>query len=83
MNKMLLFLVFRTVNTAYQSEFLALGLRSYVLGLKFLQSQLQNSCGVESLTPECSGVRPLIITAKIRVAKLSAPFFFSKFLLLY
>ena len=36
MTKVLVFQVFRTENTAYQSEFHVLGLICYVLGLKFL-----------------------------------------------
>ena len=52
----LLRVVFRTEYTALHTEFHALGLRNYVTGLEFLQSQPQNSFGVGFLTPECSGV---------------------------
>ena len=58
MIKMLLFQVLGLKIQPYSQSFtfLVLGLRSYVLGLKFLQSQPQNCSGVGSLTPECTGV---------------------------
>ena len=56
MMNLLLCVVFRTEYTALHTEFHVLGLRNYVLGLKFLQFQPENSFGVGCLTPECSGV---------------------------
>ena len=45
---MLLFQVFRTENTAYQSKFHVLGLRSYVLGLRFLRATPETVLGLVS-----------------------------------
>ena len=45
---MLLFQVFRTENTAYQSKFHVLRLRSYVLGLRFLRANPETVLGLVS-----------------------------------
>ena len=56
MINMLYFKYFGLKYSLYRQNFMFWGLRNYVLGLEFPPSQPQNSSGIWSLTPECSGI---------------------------